>query len=188
MAIVLTDITVPLLESQKDYQRIYGTADDDTITANIAAASDWVERETNHAFVASNHVRILDGWRTQVALWPVPLVEVTSVTYVDQDGVTQTVDPASYAITTTTRPGVLRFKATFDRPGLGDVPDPIHIAYRTGYDTYTDAPQTLLAAVRILASHLYENREAAAPVTLHDVPMGVKRLIEIHRFPTVEGE
>lgn len=175
--------------TQFQHQRLNPNQDEALVAGNWLAASEWVEKETNHAFLKGDRVQFLDCWRSRVVLWPVPLVAVTAVSYVDADGVTQTVDPSLYSVSTATRPGELRFKSTFTRPELGDVPAPITISLEAGYpDPESDAPPTLLAAVRILASQLFENREAAAPVALHEVPMGVRRLLEINRFVRLEGE
>ncbi len=178
------------LSSQKKFQRVCGQGDDDDIGWNLLAAADWIERETNHAITATSRTRSLTCWPggRDVLLWPIPLIEVSAVTYLDDNGSVQAVDPADYRLDNVTKPGRFRFASTFASPTLGESANPINVTYRAGYDDPADAPPTLLAAVRILASTLFENREATAPVALSVVPVGVQRLLDLHRFPRLEGD
>lgn len=43
-------------------------------------------------------------------------------------------------------------------------------------------PHLIRAAVLMLVGHFYGNREATSPLTLHEVPLGVQRIIEQHRI------
>ena len=180
-----------LLAQQMAFQRLDWGADffdDKTVRDNLRAAVEWVERDTNAAVLpATRTVRIAPCTRS-ITLWPVPLLEVVGVAYVDGNGVAQVLDPADYQVVADERPGRVEFRCGHQWPAMANVARPITVTYRIGYTDLSLIPATLIAAVRILASHLYENREAATVVQLHDVPMGVQRLLDLHRFVRLEGE
>jgi uncharacterized phiE125 gp8 family phage protein len=62
----------------------------------------------------------------------------------------------------------------------GDEPYPVKITYTAGYET---VPEDLTRAIRLLAGHFYEHREAvvtgASPVVL---PLAVSELVSLHRI------
>jgi hypothetical protein len=43
-------------------------------------------------------------------------------------------------------------------------------------------PELLLAAVLLLVGHLYENREAASPVAITEMPMGLESILSLYRY------
>ncbi len=171
---------------QAEFQR---DIDSDEAAQNLAIACEWVERETNQAVPLSRRTLTLDAWPAgDLKLWPVPLASVEDVAYDDADGVEQTLPASSFQVLRHRRPGVIRLKPGVDRPQLADTPGSVRIAYTVGHADVGQAPATLLAAVRILASHLYEEREIVSPTQLHEVPMGVRRLLDLNRFVRLEGE
>ena len=194
-----------LLAQQMAFQRLDWGADffdDKTVRDNLRAAADWIERDTNRAVFAGARTKRLphrcghlghgghhehQGARS-ITLWPTPLLEVVAITYLDPAGTLQPLDPADYEAVTDEEPGRVEFRNGFNWPATSDVARPVTITYRSGYADVALIPPSLLAAVRILASHLYENREAATVVQLHEVPMGVQRLLDLHRFVRLEGE
>lgn len=175
------------LESQKAYQRITHDADDALVSANLTAAAEWFERETSYAVESRSYSVALSKWRREITLWPVPLVAVASVTYTGDDGDDHTVEATDYHVTTHSRPGRLVFASDYSFPPLADgVPEPIRITYSCGHATAEDMPDTLIAGVRLLASHLYEQRTPVTEVAANELPMGIQRIIDLHRFPRGE--
>lgn len=172
--------------TQADFQRLEVY---DGLRTNLAVALDWIERETQRAVKLTNRTAHVEACQNgPIELWPVPLAEVTSVTYLDVAGVVQTLNPSSYVVDTHHTPGLFRFRDGFERVAMSKATArPITINYTVGYADLQNAPATLIAAARILASGLYENREPSAPVQLHEVPMGVRRLLDLNRIPRLEG-
>jgi uncharacterized phiE125 gp8 family phage protein len=42
-------------------------------------------------------------------------------------------------------------------------------------------PASLKSAIKLLVAHYYENREASAEKALTEIPLGVERLVWLHR-------
>lgn len=102
---------------------------------------------------------------TAIQLPMPPLVSVTTITYVDQNGATQTLDPSSgagnVAISLGT-PGQIT-------PGYGKIFPPtlpilgaVNITYVAGYGaTAASVPRNIVNAMRFLVSLYYEHRTAS---------------------------
>ncbi|MFI0609110.1 MAG: head-tail connector protein [Anaerolineae bacterium] len=91
------------LDEAKAHLRVDGSTEDALIGACIAAARAAAEHRTARALVAQQWRFTADGWpwdavgeRLVVPLSP--LVDVAAITYLDADGVRQTLDPATYQV------------------------------------------------------------------------------------------
>ncbi len=86
-----------------------------------------------------------------------PLVSVDFVTYVDEDGVTQTLDPATYSVVTSNIPGYL--KTLNGWPAVkGNTPDCVNVTFTSGYPLPENVPEVYKTAIKLMASFYYENR------------------------------
>lgn len=88
------------LAEAKAALRLDGTADDSLVGGLITAARESAENYTGRAFVTQTWRMVLPsfpcGTDRRIYLPKPPVQSVTSVTYVDSDGVTQALSPASY--------------------------------------------------------------------------------------------
>jgi uncharacterized phiE125 gp8 family phage protein len=115
-----------------------------------------------------------------------PLSSVTSITYTDAAGASQTVATTVYDVNTTTQPGFIHLKynqfwPTSLRQDIA-LPDVVVITYVAGYGTTGAAvPDTVRQAIKLLALHLFENREATTPdgVNLKKLPIGLQDMLSI---------
>lgn len=99
-----------------------------------------------------------------VTLPAFPPRSVTSITYVDGDGVTQTLDASDYVLTGANgkRPGVVFPANGKNWPWTRDVPEAVSIIFTAGFgDDPVDVPEPLRQAVRGYAATLYAQRESA---------------------------
>lgn len=111
-----------------------------------------------------------------------PVQSITSVTYIDENGATQTMSASDYALSADTEwsPAVrLGYNKTW--PSTRDTYDAVTVRFVAGYASAAVVPAPLKAAILLLIGHLYENREATAPVQVHEVPLTVKHLISPYR-------
>ena len=95
------------LDEAKRWTKITTDAEDDTVLAIVMTARRHVENRTELALITRTVEVKLDGfWGGYALELPMPpLQEVVSITYVDANGVTQTLDPTTYQVSTTYRPG-----------------------------------------------------------------------------------
>jgi uncharacterized phiE125 gp8 family phage protein len=124
-----------------------------------------------------------------------PLREVVSVKYVDENGDLQTLAPSVYQIIAGGF-GLARIAEAWGQswPVTRDEPDAVRVTFKAGYAAATEesppaagegVPTVLLHALKLIAGHLYEHREAVAfdqrdPPVL--IPMGVFAFINPFRI------
>ena len=178
--------TTPISVAQaKDHLRLADDgAEDVLIRAYIEAAAEMIERQTGKALVARGYTYALWGFpdpRRELTLPMPPLVSVESVTHLDAGGTPQTIEPAAYHLDRTTTPG--RIVPVEAWPATPYRPEAVVIAYTAGFPEPASIPADLLAALRLIVGHLYENREASAAVQLHEVPMAVQTILTEHARP-----
>lgn len=111
-----------------------------------------------------------------------PLQSVTSVTYIDENGDTQTLDPSLYTVDTISIPS--RIMPAFDQvwPTTQWVMNAVKIRGVFGFgDNASDIPGRIKAAMLLIIGHLYENREQTTPLNLSTLPNGVSALLASYR-------
>lgn len=118
-----------------------------------------------------------------------PLVSVAWVKYLDSAGVEQTFDPANYTVDSgldADRFGRLWLNASASWPDLGDFPGALRCQFTSGYGLSGAVPEEIKAALKLLVTHLYENR---GPVNIgnivSEIPFTLKTLIEMHTVRTL---
>lgn len=129
---------------------------------------------------------ITQTWRVGFPEWcdclrlPLPDVQSVEVAYLDDDGVLQVV--SDFELLEDTIGSYVRLKDAFSWPSLADDTSyPITADMVAGYGSPMDVPPDLKLAIKMLAAHWYNNREAAADVTLRSTPFGVDRIIAKYR-------
>lgn len=182
ISVVTGPTTEPLtLAEAKLHLRVDYTDDDALITSLIAAARQQCELEARRSFVTQT-------FKLEMASWPMgalrlprpPLVAVTAITYIDAAGVTQTVAAANYRVYAG-EAALLLLDTNGSWPSEQLAPGPaITITYTAGYGAAASVPDRYKAAIKLLISHWYEQREAGvvgAGVTATPLPFGVDRLL-----------
>lgn len=180
----------------------YDSAD---VLLKIAAARRHVEDFTGRQLFPATYIYRLDdfadpervvlsssGWieDTKILVPRPPLISVSSISYVDSDGATQTVATTVYEVVKPTgEVGSIRLK--FDQ----DWPDPrlqegaVTITFVAGYGAAMDdedadnVPETLRLAILMLAAEWNENREQSITGTIiAEIPFGIQRMLQPFRI------
>ncbi len=177
----------------RTHLRLDGHGKDNTLVGSYLAASrEYVEKVTGLQCMTSTWQMVLrqfpgrniddqapPGWRWGVIRMPrPPLQSVTSIQYVDTDGVTQTLATSEYQVAAKMRPGRVapaRFKTW-------PVADPytietVTITFVAGFTSAALVPETVKQAIRLLTTHLYENRQVAVDKALAVIPTGLASFI-----------
>lgn len=164
----------------------YVTDQDDEIRVVIAAARRHAENLTGRAFMPRTLQLILDRWTTVcddngcwvtgIELPHPPLREVTSVTYIDQNGVQQTLAADQYVVQDWREPARLVPAWQITWPAYRGLADAVRVNYRAGYDAdgspfdYDALPASLRLWVRARISTFYENREQLIAGNVVEIP------------------
>ena len=113
-----------------------------------------------------------------------PFGRVTALddfTYIKSDLTTGTVSASDYTLYTS-EPSKLwaeDWSEVLDE--INDVqPYPITITYTTGYATYDAVPKSTIRAIKILAYHLFEYRDAISDGSVSELPQGYCQLRDLN--------
>jgi uncharacterized phiE125 gp8 family phage protein len=163
-----TPIAEPLtLDAAKQQVRRRDTTDDDVLLEDILipAARERAEQATRRQFITATYDLTLDGrFPGEIVLPLPPLQSVLSVTYVDDDGVTQTLATNQYTVDAPSGPRAQRgrivpaYNVTW--PGTRYQINAVTVRFVAGYgDDHTAVPPRLKMAMLQDVATLYENRE-----------------------------
>lgn len=197
MALVL--VTAPAeepvsLPEAKLFLRQDGDADDTLIESFIRAARQHIDGRDGwlgRALVTQTWDLVLDAFPTwyDSMVGPVitvplaPLVSVTSITYTDSNGTPTVLASTEYTVDTKTHPG--RIVPAYGKvwPSTRySIPNAVTVRFVAGYGAADDVPEGIRFAIKALVAHWYEQREAASPGGLVEVPMHVQNLLAPYRL------
>lgn len=90
-----------------------------------------------------------------------PLQSVTSVTYVDQDGATQTMPSADYIVDTASQPGVIVLAYGKSWPYARAQRNAVTIRFIAGYGAAAAVPPAIKDAIKLMVGDRHKDREGA---------------------------
>ena len=159
-----TDATVEpvTLAELKTQLRVSGSSEDDLLTGLITAARQIVEAYTHRALITQTWDYIISNPGSVIRIPMPPLQSVTSITSYDLDNDSTDEGTSKWYTVTNTTPGEIRLNngetwASVIRDN-GFV-----IEFKCGYGAAASAvPGSLVTAVKMIASALYENRGDSA--------------------------
>jgi uncharacterized phiE125 gp8 family phage protein len=124
---------------------------------------------------------------TEIVVPRPPLASVTSITYVDGAGATQTLSLSVYTVDTSEEPGRIRLAYGQSWPSIRDQRAAVTVRYVCGYGGPGSVPEAAKAALKLYVGHLYENREVAITGTIiTQVPMAFRSLIGSLAIPRLK--
>lgn len=133
------------LEHAKLHCGITDTDRDALFPAWIADARGRFEALTNRPMLHARYAltmpcfpadscRVAKEWRYLAIVLPhAPVVRVVSISYVDTDGVLQSLDSATYVVNTTKVPATITPKYGYSWPSTYDAPEAVTVTYDAGY-------------------------------------------------------
>jgi uncharacterized phiE125 gp8 family phage protein len=155
--------------------------DDDLITGIILpAAHAYAEQVNNRAYGEQTLELALDEFpgTTAIALPRSPATSITSVTYVDAAGATQTLAIDQYALDTYSDPSCLVPAYDVEWPDTLDTINAVKVRYVAGAAT---VPAGVKQAMAWLVGNAYENRNSAQPGSWTELPIGVEAMLATDR-------
>ena len=142
----------------KENSRITASGDDALIAVLIPAAREHMENITGRALITQTYEWYLDRFPQTIKLPKPPLQSVSSITYVDVDGVEQTLATSVYTVDTDNTEGLIYEKYDQSWPSTRDVEKAIKITFVCGYgNTATSVPAPLKQALLAHVDHSLEN-------------------------------
>lgn len=163
---MLTPLSAPAAEpltlaEAKAHLRVDFSDDDALITALIVTARQQAEHRTGRALVTQQWRYGLDQFPDDSLELPKPrLVSVQSVTYLDNDGVRQTLANTEYDVITDEMIGRIIPAYGKSWPSCRVWPGSVQVSVTCGYGAASDVPQSIKAWMLLAIATWYENREA----------------------------
>lgn len=149
------------------------TAQDAMVLVMIQAMRRYAENYTRRAYVSRTLQMRLWGFPEHCIRLPfAPLQSVTSITYIDSNGSTQTLDgsPSLYQWDTASEPGVVMPVYNDTWPTTRYDLDSVRITYTCGYASQSLIPANLKLWMQARISTLNENREQLIRNNMVNIP------------------
>jgi len=115
-----------------------------------------------------------------------PLQSVSSITYLDNNGDSQTLAASKYDVDASSEPG--RIAPAFGEtwPDTRDVNNAVTVTFIAGYTTAALVPDTIKHAIKMITGHWYENREEVViGVTSKQLERAVTSLLWSERVKSI---
>ena len=152
--------------------------DDATLTGALAGALKLAQHYTQTSIGEQTLELALDAFPVSwITLPRGPVTGITSVKYLDQAGVLQTVDPGAYKLDTYGTPARLFPAFGTSWPSARCEVNAVLIRYVAGV-LAADIDPAVLSALKLIVGHLYEHREDTVSGTLTEIPTGAQALLD----------
>ncbi len=155
----------------KKHLRIDEDDEDSLIADYLEAAERQVEAELAIGLLKQTLVLRLDRFPAyRIRVPRPPLTSVTSITYTDTDGASQTVTASEYTVNTFTTPGEIVPAHGESWPSARDIPNAVVVTYVAGFAKPETVPQMVRNAILLSAGDLYWHRERSAEQAVKELP------------------
>lgn len=168
----------------RTYLRLNDQGEDALLTELLAAAAERFEDDTRRPVLSTTYRQYLDEWALEIPLGRGGVTSVAAVKKYSADATT-TSNVAGYLADLKTSP---------QRVLLPELPDLVetmagvtvrpcgYVEFVAGWANAAAVPKAVLVALKSLAGHWYENREAYAEGVLDEVAQGWERVVARYRL------
>jgi uncharacterized phiE125 gp8 family phage protein len=164
------------LEEAKLHVRVTDSSDDEKISNAIQFARELVEHDTSSVICSSTWTYKLDDWPTSNAI-EIPLrnvQSVSSITYLDTAGATQTWGASNYTLDTGRVTPAVFLAYLAEWPTIRPIENAVTITMVAGYATAATIPQVFKQLVLLAMAREYGDREG---MEVRSESMGYERLL-----------
>jgi uncharacterized phiE125 gp8 family phage protein len=168
------------LSEAKSHLRVLHTEDDTYIESLIYAVQAHAAVYQGRTYMEKTLTLTFDAFPVTLYMPGAPLVEITSIAYVDTGGASQTLDPSVYRVDIVSEPGRVTPAYNQSWPATQGVTNSVTVTYKAGYSSAADFVAALPAAKQAIllgVGHLYEHRETVTEENLKLMPMGFYDLL-----------
>lgn len=155
------------LAEAKLHLRVDHTDEDAYITGLITAARLMCEQRTGKTLISSGWTAYGDSFTDTLELPNPTVTAVASISYVDTNGTTQTLDASAYRVDFVSDPA--RIKPVTEWPATDDRMNAVTVVYTAGYANAGAVPISLKQWMLLAVGDMYENRAASSdkPSLIH---------------------
>lgn len=164
--------------------------DDTYISRLIVAARQFCEEYTGISIGSKQYEVALDEFPDNILLVPYTHT-INSVTYVDTDGATQTIDQSNYHLDNYSEPSWLLPASEYEWPNTLDGANVVKVNFDAGFTdglvtNDNPCPEAIKQAILLLVGSWYENRQqdvmSNTKYTMNELPSGAYALLQPYRI------
>jgi uncharacterized phiE125 gp8 family phage protein len=146
----------------------------------VYAAAERLERDIDRQLITASYVYSAECFGEYVRLPTGPVTSITSISYIDQDGVSQTLNPSEYRFDMASSRVYPAVNGEFPSV-LANEPLAVTIEHRVGYGTeYTNMPRLIRTALMLtIGKWFYDPAQEAS--LLHSQEMAYQRVVTMLR-------
>ena len=189
---LVTDATTPVVTvtDAKKHLRVTDNESNSTIESLVAAATKFVQNKTRRQLINATYrvsMRQFPMGGGVIELPRSPASSVTSIAYIDENGVSQTWSSSNYILDSDSEPGRITEAYEQNYPSTRIQDGGVLITYVAGYGAAsTDVPDDLIHAVKLILGHWFENREAVITGTISSaISLAVDAILSQYEMPKV---
>ena len=176
------------LDEVKDHSHVDGAESDTVLTILLQAAREYVEHNQKRQLITATYELTLEEFPSGPIILPnPPLITVTSISYEDTAGATQTWASSNYQVDITDIRGSISVEPNVTYPTTEtDRKNAVTVTFTAGYGTAaSDVPETTRLAIMGLTAYWHEHREEiVVGMSVATLPMHVQSLIAAHAIKT----
>lgn len=168
----------------KAHLRVDHSNDDTLIAALSAASREWCENYCRRAFYTQTWRLRMDSFpdETSFLVPRSPLQSISSISYVDTAGDTQTWSSSNYIVSADMEPARVSLAYGVTWPTTRAQADAVTVTFVAGWTSTSNVPAPIVAAIKLYLGFLYESRENVVPGQMFEVPMGITTLLAPYRL------
>jgi uncharacterized phiE125 gp8 family phage protein len=166
------------LEEARSHLQVVADDQDELLELMIAAATRRAQAEQHRTLLTTTFDWSIDAWpcSRKIVIPGPPLQSVTSIAYLDPDGVAQTLAANQYRVITGT-PGLVIPAVDVQWPSLLQQPASVTIRYVAGYASHALVPASTKYAILLMVGDNWENREAVITGTIVNIMPATEALL-----------
>jgi uncharacterized phiE125 gp8 family phage protein len=156
-----TEEPVTLVELKEELRIDSDNTDFDVkLTRGIKAARERAEHYLDRALITQTWDLFMDRFADAIEIPLPPLQSVSSITYIDDSGVQQTLSTDVYTVDTAAEPGIVRLAYGQAWPSVRCQANAVTIRFVAGYGDQADVPDDIKEAILTISAERHENPAA----------------------------
>ena len=176
----MTDTLVVSVAQAKQHLRVTSNMEDSYIESLILAVQAHAASFQGRTYLRKTLDQVFDEFPINMDLSGPPLVDITSIHYLDDGGADQLLDPSYYRKDATTEPGRVTLEYMQTWPETRGVTNSVTVTYTAGYAdaaAFTAALPSAGSAILLGVCHLYEHRSSVSAENFRTMPLSFYDLL-----------
>ena len=170
--VLITDATSEALTAAEVRAWLRQDSDDSDseIEALIVSVRQLCTSETLRSIMPTTWELVQDEFTDALRLEYPTITSVTSIKYIDTDGVEQTLDPSDYQVDTDSQPGWVVPAYGLAWPETRAQANAVRVRYVAGFANADAVPAAIKLWMKLHIAHFYRNKEAAVMGQMSALP------------------